>query len=104
MALLTDSDWAALPAPNVELLFSLVNQVGQLPRRPDGYNTDRLVVDLGKGDFNSLPVLGTNHQPRPLRNLGSNASRSPSPRRLKPTTEKVINKPGKIASQGALSI
>jgi hypothetical protein len=69
VALLTDSGWAALPAPNVELLFSLVNQVGWLPRRPDSHDAERFVVEPRKGDVNVLPELGANHQPRPLQGL-----------------------------------
>jgi hypothetical protein len=40
---------------------------------------------------------------RSYRSLGSRASRSPSPSRLKPNTKIVMESPGKIRAQGALS-
>src|SRR6266851_4254667 len=41
--------------------------------------------------------------PQPLRSFGSSASRSESPKRLKPNTPRLIAMPGKMGIQGAFS-
>src|SRR5262249_40407546 len=65
------------------------------PRHPDQYHKRK----FRNGEIHNGQSYHARR--RYFRVLGSNISRRPSPRRLKPSTASIIARPGKIASQGA---
>ena len=69
---------------------------------PERHPLDRIDRAAFAVEAHAEIVDGKDVRHRCTSSRGSSASRSPSPRKLKPVTAKVMTAPGRIASQGAL--
>src|SRR3972149_4921998 len=79
------------PSPIADV--RLIRIAGMLSEKADSV---KVATGTGEGQ---LP----DGKAQPVRSLGSSASRRESPKRLKPKTEALIARPGKMAIQGARS-